>query len=342
MAKSPYADVPEPLKSQLPGLFQTYPNLKDTSPSSWIQWGEGIVKSYHSKVCHQDMEWQGPGYDELVTAVPKNDEVSLEYIRMLIRGPFRSVSDLIKLDRIKTNYYLHCLSLSKWPANVLFNFCIASRVPIEFEYLLSPWAKRCELGFDPMLSFLLTYSYGAIDGVQSNERTFKFDRPGHLWFDAASSWSALLSGVMEKQSKPYKTNPGDCKPTNIIWGWSNDYAKLKSMTDEEIAEFYHQPIQVYEQPAPPPPKLGKKPFILGQGAMLHAQQFVAGGNHAPAPLQFVPVPAWGNVVHAAEPDEIILPGWGAVNNLNDPQPDEEPVHDEEDFFPQPGELDNDF
>jgi hypothetical protein len=254
LAKSPYHDLPAVLQKHLPQMFQSYPNLRTATPSSWFAWTEDKVVAHNKAICHADLLHDGDGWDEMITAVPKNDELSLEYLRMLIRGPFRSMSDLIKLDRIKDNYFLHLLSLDKWPANILMNFCIASRVPIEFHFMLDTWSSRCEIGFDPTLAWLLTYSYGSkIDNQQFNTRTFSIHRPGHMWLDPASNWKNILAGHMEKVSRPFKTHPFDSTPTNIIWGHCSDYQKLQSMTDEEISVFYEQPIKVFEAPPPPPP-----------------------------------------------------------------------------------------
>lgn len=287
MAKSPYADVPEPLKSHLPAMFASYPSLCVSTPSSWVVWNKDTSRAYSSIVCHSKMRYETLNFDELVTAVPNNAEVALEYLRMLIRGPFRSMSDLIKLDRVGTNYYLHCLHLDKWPANVLMNFCIASRVPIEFKHMLEPWAKYCGAGYDPVLAFLLVYSYG--DDTIYKVRNFGQCRGGHLWLDPSSSWLNVLNGTMEAKSSSYKTNPSQSLPTNKIWGHSKDYTTLMTMTDEQIAEFYNVPIQVYEKPAPTKKALFNKIPPYGQHVGVLLQ------NPAVEVMQGAPLNGWGEV-----------------------------------------------
>ena len=295
MAKSPYTDLPEPLKTYLPEMFKTYPVLDESGPSSWFVWSGEKVRAYNNKACHSDMYYDVTGWDNLVTAVPNSSDLGLEYLRMLIRGPFRSLSDLVKLDRVKDTYFLHIMSLDKWPANVLMNFCIASRVPIEFSYLLEPWAKRCELGFNPTLAFLLTYSYGA--DYQRNPysyRSFNITRPGHMWLDPKSNWSNILNGTFEKVSRPYKTHPADTNPVNRIWGVCDDHLKLTAMSDEEIAEFYAQPVKVFEAPK-----------ILDPALKIKYPQF----------SQFNPA----------------LVDWGAPFPNNEPQPQPiENIHEPED------------
>ncbi len=294
MAKSPYAELPGPLKQKLPAMFASYPNLNKDKPSSWIMWSGEKVVDFTLDICHAKMAHASSGWDEMVTAVPNSSEVALEYLRMLVRGPFRSMSDLIRLDRVKDNYYLHLLSLSKWSANVLMNFCIASRVPIEHKFMLEPWAKRCELGFNPTLAFLLTYSYGS-DANQKigTERDFSFYRSGHMWLDPSSSWSQIIQGVITGQSASYKIRPASCRPTNVIWGHCKDYVQLKLMSDDEISEFYTQPIEVYEKP--PIPVVKKKlPFnyinAVGEinaaqaaGAVNFVNQIMPGGPAHPFP-----------------------------------------------------------
>lgn len=249
-------------------MFASYPLLSAPHPSSWFAWMAEKVVAHNTAICHAQMCYDGPGWDDMITAVPKNDELSLEYLRMLVRGPFRSMSDLIKLDRVEDKYFLHLMSLDKWPANVLMNFCIASRIPIEFEFFLKPWAQRCEVGFDPVLAFLLTYSYGSKHGTkeQFTERTFNVARSGHMWLDPKSNWMSILQGTFHGVSKPFKTHPDTCRPTNCIWGVSGDYHQLMKMTDDEIAAFYKQPVQVIEPPPKPLPKLKKlDPYMINLG-----------------------------------------------------------------------------
>lgn len=324
MAKSPYTELPEPLKTLLPNMFSWYSKLDEATPSSWFVWTDKEARSYDLEICHNNLYYDVGGWDNLVTAVPKSDELSLEYLRMLIRGPFKSISDLIRLDRCGNNYYLHLLSLDKWPANVLMNFCIASRVPIEFDYLLSPWAQRCEKGFEPTLAWLLTYSYGVKQGTheQFDYRAFEMARPGHLWLDPASSWTNILSGTFTKVSKSFKTHPHESRPTNVIWGHSSDYEDLVKMTDEQIAEFYSKPIQVLEAPSKPEPKVNvKKYFQLGQ---------------PPQPDEHwgMPVPIANPALEIAQQQPWpVLPVWNMIMHPEHEGPNNEPENNDE-WFPE--------
>jgi len=274
-AKNPLSLLPDGVvKANLPEFFKSYPSLCAASPSSWFAWSidEKKVIAHNNHVCHANLCYDGPGFDELITAVPYSDELSLEYIRMLIRGPFRSVSDLIRLERLGNKYFLRCLNLDRWPGNVLMNFCIATRVTIEHRFILEPWGERCEKGFDPVLAFLLTYSYGSSRGyngcacIIGTHRSFDHWRTAHFWLDPSSNWSNILQGNMVGLSKSFKIAPEDSRPTNCIWGVCKDYIKLKAMTDDEIAAFYTMPVQKLEAPEPMPlsktaPKKKPVPFL---------------------------------------------------------------------------------
>lgn len=276
MAKSPYTELPEVLKDNLPQIFASYPGLCEATPSSWLVWSKiGKVSKWTGRACHADMR-NDYNFDDLITSVPKSDEISLAYLRMIIKGPFRAYADLINIERYGSFYFIHCSELNKWPANVLMNFCIATRVPIEFDFLLSHWAKRCEKGFDPVLAFLLTYSYGSPyttlyrpSHVLGETRTFKMARDSHMWLDPSSDWSNILSGTMTNESASYKTNPSKITPTNYIWGVkSGQSKKFMDMSDEEIAQELGLPAKVPEvfQPEKYKPKVKKmvNPYAQGQ------------------------------------------------------------------------------
>jgi len=268
------------LKDNLPPLFKSYPGLNNAHPSSWLVWNaEGKNELMVKAPCHAHMHYQ-KGYDDLVTAVPASDTVSLEYLRMLIHGPFKGFSDLISLNKTD-DYYLHLTNLNKWPANVIYNFCIASRVPIEKQNLLEYWYELVKVGFEPTLAFLLSYSTNGkkFDGHRS------FVPLGHYWHDSSSNWSSIIKGDMVKMSKSFKTSPEATKPTNCIWGASSDHIKLRTMSDEQVSEFYKIPIQV---PAKDPPKpiITKKKLAVAQALhQLLQDPALAGIAAAPPPPQ---------------------------------------------------------
>ena len=246
------------LKDNLPTLFESYPRLNDVQPSSWLVWNaEGKNELKVKGPCHAHMYYQ-KGYDDFVTAVPVSDVISLEYLRMLINGPFKGFSDLISLNKTD-DYYLHLTNLNKWPANVIYNFCVASRTPLEHKELLEHWYELVKVGFEPTLAFLLSYS----NRGKKFEGERSFYPYGHYWHDSSSNWLSIIKGDMTKMSGSFKTNPEQVRPTNCIWGSSKDHLQLRSMSDEEISEFYKIPIDVPAKD-PPKPAVLKKKFAASQ------------------------------------------------------------------------------
>lgn len=190
------------------------------------------------------MRFHVPGFDHLVTAFPKSDIASITYIRMLIHGPFRAFSDLITLKRASgEDYYLRVSHLERWPANVLFNFCIASRVPIEFPHLFDHWGELIGAGYPEVFAFLLSYT---TDGSAFKSKR-KFPNNNHFWFDPAADWLRILEGTPDMSAAPFKSVPLAILPTNTIWGRAETCRKLESMSDEDAAEYFGVTIR---RPAP--------------------------------------------------------------------------------------------
>lgn len=241
-------------KAGLKVLFESYTsiNVDKGQPSSYmlVRDEPAYVKTYCLVACHAGMKNVDPNvFDRLVTAVPKAAKNDLAYLSMLINGPFRCISDLIHLiqDAETGLWYLECTDLDKWPADVLYNFCIASRVSIEWPHLLDYWASLVTLGYDPTLAFLISQSNSGKEFA--GERAWDFDH--HMWFDASSDWRLILKGDPATIAPSFKSSPPSCIPCNRIWGSSADYIKLLTATDKEIAQFFDMEPVV---PAPPLPK----------------------------------------------------------------------------------------
>lgn len=321
------AELIPPSEVSLKHLISSYPYLKDTSPSSWFVWSDTgdpplIMKT--QSVCHADMRYHGAGYDHLVTAVPKKDRLGLKYIRMLLAGPFRAFSDLISLKQLKDDYYLQVDGLDKWPANVLFNFCIASRAPIEFDHLFERWDVLCHAGYPEMLAWLLSYSTGGKSFKGSRE----FPQQNHFFIDPATNWRNVLAGTPNLAGSPFKTAPLGITPSNVIWGLSQDHHKISVMTDEKIAAYFdlkivEKPKKTTKQGWDEPGQINiYKQFIINQQAamnqgfnQIHDAAIIQAGQ-AP-PLNWVNAGALGVPPAAAPQPE---------------QPDEDDfAHDDNDF-----------
>lgn len=254
MARTLLNKVPndEVLSNHLTNMFHTYDDMTPDKPSSYFLWSNNDFKSkeFLSNVCHAGL----PGldrniWDNLITAVPKSDEISLAYQRMLIQGPFKGLSDLITLESKGNNYYIRCTNLDKWPSNVLYNYCIATRLPIEFNNLLPRWNELVKVGFNSTLALLLSQSTNGTPFSKNYGR--KFPNSNHMWFDPSSDWLAIVNGEMlDPAPESFKKQPAHCFPCNVIWGSRQNYFKYITMSDEEISEQLGLPIVISK----PPPK----------------------------------------------------------------------------------------
>jgi hypothetical protein len=273
------------VEQNIPLLIGT--KLSTGTPSSWfVVNNEGDGETHFAEICHSKMAYATKGkWDELYTAVPKDNEMEIAYIRMLIHGPFKAYSDLISLEKHGKGYVLHVTDLDKIPANILYNFVVASRVTLEHPQLIKPWYEGVELGFDPVLSFLLSYS---TNGQPFNgKRTFNgsINQTNHFWFDKLSEWERIIRGdfVVGNVSKDsYKVNPGACRPTNKIWGMSKDYEKFTTLEAVAIAEKLNLPIEPSDPIKPAArPKKAVKPSLYGANPFLqpHFNNIFVGLNH---------------------------------------------------------------
>lgn len=196
-------------------------------------------------VCHANMRYYEPGlWDEMLAAVPNSTHLGVGYIKWLIDRPFYAFRDYISLQRMPESgeYFLHITGLDKFPANALFNFCIASRMPIECPQILDMWSKIMALGFDHTLAFLIAGMAKPVDTVtlESKLECFGPLHTGHWWYDMTSDWGLILSGSPTKLSDPYKDSPTGCTPCNRIWGFkdANVTYDLFDLTLAEIKEHF--------------------------------------------------------------------------------------------------------
>jgi hypothetical protein len=353
--KKEEVDIEAQFKIHLNKLFETYEKIDSNFPSSWFLFNnEGKFQLSSRVACHSALTYDGAiEWDDLVTAVPYSNEIDIAYIRMLMHGPFKAYSDLISLNKQGDNYYLHLTDLDKFPANVMYNFCVASRIPIEHKQLLEPWFKGVQLGYDPTLSFLLSYS--------TNGKPFRLKRnfngdenqTNHFWFYKHADWKRILTGDMQRVSPPYKQAPDTCRPTNHIWGTARYHEEFANLEAEKISELLGLPIQPpAADPVPPPILIKKKPFHPNNYAQIQAAMEQIIQNQAVAPQQIPPAPLdMAAVQHVqglmAGLGENPIPEWnfGEQHVPAEPQPAgpwDDLDEDEEDQFDEDEDEDEDF
>lgn len=208
--------------------------------ASWVMLGPNRMEFEFENVCHANMRHYDRGlWDEMLTAVPNSTHLGVSYIKWLIDRPFYAFRDYISLQRMPESgeYLLHITGLDKFPANALFNFCIASRMPIECPQILEMWSKIMALGLDRTLAFLIAGMARPADTVTLESRLECFGpiHVGHWWYDMTADWRLVLSGSPVELSDPYKDYPAGCTPCNRIWGW-NDADVTYNLFDLTLAE----------------------------------------------------------------------------------------------------------
>lgn len=257
-----------PLDEALNKMFGRYPTQAN-GPSSYILINKAepkAVQLHLGEACHMSMVYAHPNlWDVCLTACPNTDEISLAYIRMLINGPFRAFSDSISIETVDKNHYIKIDNLDTIPGNVVYNFCIATRIPIEHRFFLDPFADFLGRGVNPTLAFLLSYQVSIQAGVKGQEGPTALRanyNSNHMWYDSTSLWSNLLKGEMDQKvfSPPYKKSPTDGRPCNNIWPKYNRFSgkvefKPENLTVEEICEYFELPIAL---PKASPKKRRKK------------------------------------------------------------------------------------
>ena len=295
------ADEINPPEKELLQLIASYPSLTDLAPSSWFVWSEdtGIPPKLRlASVCHADMRFHSAGYDHLVTAMPMRDEISIRYIRMLIHGPFRAFGDLITLKKHKHDYYIQVDHLDKWPANVLFNFCIASRVPIEYPYLFERWRELVKEGYPEFFSFLLSYSTAGKPFKKERE----FPCHNHFWFDPAADWHKLLAGSPDLTVKSFRDAPWNTTPANVIWGKSDLHYKLARLTDSQVGEIFDIKLKPKPEPrkrlTPEAGLMKKYVYDIEAGQALHQaiHDEMVGAAPAVDPMPQPLAGAWAQII----------------------------------------------
>lgn len=254
-----------PSPDLLDKLVGSYPDLDPANPSSYIliSTDRRKAKPHLAEICAASLRSQDQKlYDEMLLACPKRDEQSLAYINWLINHPFKQFKDIITLNQHGVRqaegdaeacfeYYIHVLDLDKFPANAFYNFCIATRAPIEFEATLNMWSKLIGLGLTPGLANIIAglaavklddYRY-VEPSLDTNLEMVGPQHIGHWWLNSSSSWEQVLAGNMTGLTESYKAG-GQCTPAADIWGFQKShltYDYFKKYTLQQLLEkFPHE------------------------------------------------------------------------------------------------------
>jgi len=219
----------ELLDEEAESLIKSYPELCDGSPSSYTFLGPNeFVYRIRNAVCHSALNvFDGKTKTtDLITACPfKTDSPAMNFVRWLIDGPFQQWKSNFILRKLKDDYYLHIKDLKSVPANVMYNFIIASRRPIELPFIYDHWENLVQNGVDPALAAIISectniveLSVEAVDFDNTPLSVVGINYPGHQWFTANVEYLRIKNADPNNNlfNKSYPAL-GSCTPADLIW-----------------------------------------------------------------------------------------------------------------------------
>jgi hypothetical protein len=244
-------------------------------------WGAKIGSSYYGQGACE--------FDQLITSYWAVEPLEFRYFDFLKNRLFKNWSDLITLEASEHHidfdkkkdgavhvpphvagldkekyqdqpwYFIRVSDLSKIPANVLYNFCIATRVTVEYREFLKTWGRLCEAGVDPGVAFLLAntgtvWPVKAAD-IMNTKTSANYGARGHWAYDNDPDLERFVRGNPDstKFGKMYKEKTGDCRPANVIWGnlGRASQAQYLGKTPKEIMQSFGL---IPAEPTPPDAK----------------------------------------------------------------------------------------
>jgi hypothetical protein len=217
-------------KEAIDFVVKSYDKISFSAPCSFVVLNdkEEFVQKYRLYVCHAPLRNIEPNVaHEIITSFPKAQALDIEYFNWLLQVPFKSIQEHVKFEQTEEGeYYIRIINLDKIPANLLFDFCIASRTHVEFPKMIEYWGMLCKVGVHPSLAFVVSayirgqYGNNAPKCDPMNWSFSEISVPvGHFWFNATCDWDRIFKGTPGDLSKlSYKKNTGSSTPCNIVWG----------------------------------------------------------------------------------------------------------------------------
>ena len=242
-------------------MVESYPRLNGSHPSSWfhVKKDGTIQHEFILQACHAAMSYRAAkGCMEIYTVLLNKHPGSMDYINALLTGPFRAFADKIAIETHEESgeFYAHLTALDSWPANVMFNFLVASRVPIEKMDILECWNWLVAAGVDKHLALLVSgHNIGEIEGKipwEFRMVTAAYNK-GHFWLNTpASNWKRVMTGDVNVKNchDPYYVG-GGTTPCNVIWDQCDraEWQKLTAMNVTELSAYFGlngPPVEVPE------------------------------------------------------------------------------------------------
>lgn len=187
-------------------------------------------------VCHQKVRYAKANvYDQMITSCPVVHE---KFHNWLMTELFGEWSDHFHLEFYgKTKKpYIRISDLATIPANVLYNFCIASRIPLEFPKTTQFWEEMVSVrGLHPGFALAICRMHIEKGALANNETNWN-----HWPIDTTCSLYPLTTYKVDPNTltEMFKAHPTQVTPTNRIWGNKADLRGLNFKNAEAVDEFW--------------------------------------------------------------------------------------------------------
>lgn len=192
-----------------------------------------------SAICHMGMTYGGWSvpvpegvFDQLITSYNAVDVHWFTFFDFLVTYPFKQWANIIHLEQTSEGqYYIRVSDLSAIPNDVLYNFCIFTRVPWEFPRETKVWEGHVKTGMHPCFAFAVCRA----NPKDSVIAVFLAGNSNHWPIDMMVNLERFVQCTPVSRNIPYKTS-NHCIPCNVMWGSTSLH--LKSLQGQTVNDFW--------------------------------------------------------------------------------------------------------
>lgn len=186
-------------------------------------------------VCHAELQYSviGNKCDQIITSYPVKRDLEIRFFNFMADILYQSWGQYFHLEyRTDGQPYIRISDLDKIPAKIVMNFCICSRIPMEFSRYLTSWGELVDQGLHPSFA-LATCRLGTTNLDRVIYNTGRQDADHWPLWPGVSLKRLLITGpdFRNYSAASFKSKPSLCCPTNTIWGeTTNDLRELQGST----------------------------------------------------------------------------------------------------------------
>lgn len=229
-------------------IVESYPELLKCVPAKGPhRCSYGVISNDGQKedirpnsICHMSLTggWAVPvedgAFDQLFTSYPATDVHWFTFFDFLVGHLFKKWAHVIHLEQTPDgHHYIRISDLSAIPADILYNFCIFTRVPWEFHEDVVEWEKLVRLGMHPGFAFAVcrvgTHDDGRVHTI------FHGGNNNHWPIDNTVDIRRLVSATPEHRETSYKSSRRACIPCNVMWG---NTLQLRNLTGQTVEAYW--------------------------------------------------------------------------------------------------------